>query len=154
MYVFSINLPVAEILFVVLLLFIVALVIIIIQLGKMARNIRVLDETTLEIRRYEEAEEVTLRAMDVDASTLSPAEQRRVKGLYGSTNKLEATAMQRLLTGATTVQVKNSFIKAGVREHVATRTIHNASYWLDRYSMLDSQQATAVDKSIKAAAKR
>ncbi|MBR9692938.1 hypothetical protein GOV07_03350 [Candidatus Woesearchaeota archaeon] len=154
MYVFSINLPVAEILFVVVLLFIVALAFIIAQLGKMARHIRVLDETTLEIRRYEEAEEVTLRAVEVDATTLSPTEQRRVRGLYGTTNKLEAVAMRRMLNGSTQVQVKNSFIKAGVREHVATRVVNNASYWLDRYSMLDSQQATAVEKGVKAAVKR
>jgi hypothetical protein len=51
MFVFGINLPVAEILFVVLLLFIIALVIIIVQLGRMSNHIKVLDETTLEIRR-------------------------------------------------------------------------------------------------------
>ncbi len=132
MFVFGINLPVAEILFVVLLLFIVALVFIIIQLGKMARSVRVLDETTLEIRRYEEAEEVTLRGRDIEDVTA--AEKRRVSALARAVQKAEAKALKLLLDGVNAVEVRNRLIENGVPEHVATRVVNNASYWIDRFA--------------------
>lgn len=154
MFVFGVNLPVAEVLFVVLLLFIVALVFIIIQLGKMSRHVRVLDETTLEIRRYEEAEEVTLRALDNKNQRLTPAEKKRVQTLADATAKAEKRALRMLLNGSEPGEVRNALLAAGVYEHLATRAVNDASYWLDRYVVLESAEAKRVGESMKSAAKK
>lgn len=151
MYVFGINLPVVEILFVLLLLFIIAFIFIIAQLGKLSRHIRVLDETTLEIRRYEEAEEVTLRAPEVDATILRPGEKRRITTLYSALTTLEKRVLRRLLAGQSLQEEKASLLATGVPEHVATRVVNNASYWLDRLSVFSSQDAKLLEQSIKTA---
>ncbi len=153
MFVFGVNLPVAEILFVVLLLFIVALVIIIVQLGRMARHVRVLDQTTLEIRRYEEAEEVTLRALEHDVDSLSPAAKKRVQSLATSVGKTQAKALSKLLSGHEPASVKSTLIMAGVPEGMATRAVNNAGYWLDRTAALDASDAKHVENAMKQAAK-
>jgi len=132
MFVFGINLPVAEILFVVLLLFIVALAIIIVQLGRMRKNIRVLDETTLEIRRYEAEEEITLKTLNVQPAKLSAIEQRNVQKLLANASREQKKLLGRLLKGEQPQAVKNSLVRGGMSDRHATKHVNDAIYWLNQ----------------------
>lgn len=154
MFVFGINLPVTELLFVVLLLFIVAMAFIIVQLVKLGRHVRVLDDTTLEIRRYEEAEEVTLRAMETETEKLKPSEKKRVQELYGAAAKLEGRVVGRLLAGEEPAEVKRDLMGAGIAEHAATRIINNASYWIDKTAALLPEDAKDLSAGLKGGAKK
>ncbi len=132
MFVFGINLPVAEILFVVLLLFIVALAIIIIQLGRMRKNIRVLDETTLEIRRYEAEEEVTLKPLLVEPAKLSARQRRKVQNALSAAARLERKALAALFKGQEPARVKTALMQGGSDEAVATRAVNGATHFLNQ----------------------
>jgi len=136
-------------LFVILVLFIVALVFIIIQLGKMTRHIRVLDETTLEIRRYEEAEEVTLRMLETEPQSLSLIERRRAQTIHAAALKAEAKVFKQLLDGKEPVVLKHTLVANGALDHFATRVVNNASYWLDRGSVLEKSKAKYAAESLK-----
>jgi|GEM_PF-3123886 len=146
MFVFGINLPVAEILFVLLVLYVLAMVFIIVQIVKLGRHVRILDETTLEIRRYEETEEVTLRMLETHGK-LSAAEKRRFNAFRAAAVKLQERAAAKLAGGEAPAQIKQAFIAKGVPEHVATRAVNSAGYWLDRRtsdkSVLDAMKAAA-----------
>lgn len=146
MFVFGINLPVAEILFVLLLLFVLAMVFIIVQLVKLGRHVRILDETTLEIRKYEEAEEVILRVTETRGK-LSAAEKRHFDAFRAAAMKLQERAAAKLAAGEAPVRIKQAFLAKGVPEHVATRAVNSASYWLDRRtsdkSIIDAMKAAA-----------
>ncbi len=151
MFVFGINLPVAEILFVTLLLFIIAMVFIVIQLLRMGKHIKVLDETTLEIRRYEEAEETTLRAQEMSVTKLAGSEKRRVQEAGVAMAKLETKALVRLLEGAEPAALKSALQRNGVTDGMATRAVNNATYLLDRVATMEPEDAKAL---VRAAARR
>lgn len=132
MFVFGINLPVAELLFVTLVLVSVTLIIIIVQLVKVAKHIKVLDETTLEIRRYEAEEDVTVKQLKTYVANLSPADRRRVKASYARGAKLERKALKILLDGYEPAEAKNRLLGDGAPEDVATRAVNDAIFWIDR----------------------
>lgn len=154
MFVFGLNLPVAEILFVVLVLFIVALVFIIIQLTRMGRHVRVLDETTLEIRRYEEAEEVTLRTQETNVHELRPAEKKRVESFADAMRKLETKAMKQLLSGEEPDEIKHAFLLKDVPESLATKVVNNTSYMLDKAALFEAEHAKRIMSNMKSAARK
>lgn len=131
MFVFGINLPVAEMLFVMMILFLIGLVIIIIQLGRMKKNIRVLDDTTLEIRRYEEEEELVLKPINVDTSRLKPADRRKVKVNNSNALKLEKKALIALLKGTKPERLKKELMKGGSSERMVNKAINTAIYWIN-----------------------
>jgi hypothetical protein len=54
MFVFGIDIPLPEILFIVILLVVVALVFIILQMRHVNRHMRVLEDTTSQIRKFED----------------------------------------------------------------------------------------------------
>lgn len=154
MFVFGINLPVAEILSVMLLLLLAALIIVIIQLRKMAKNIRVLDETTLEIRRYESEEEVTLNPLLAKPVDLSAAEKREfLRRFFTATNSLNRAAAVQLAAGRSPEAVKNALMGRGLAEPTATRAVNNATAALNRYAGLAPSVAKLEAKRIAAAAR-
>lgn len=130
MYVFGINLPVAEILLVMTILFFIGLIIVIVQLRSMGRHIRVLDETTLEIRRYEEDEELLLR--HVDATTQKYA-QKDVEKFHTTVNTTEKKIQKALLAGTEPSMLKSLLVAEGLDEQMATRIVNNAAYVVEWY---------------------
>lgn len=154
MFVFGINLPVAEILFVVLLLFIIALVIIIVQLGRMGNHIKVLDETTLEIRRYEHEEEITLKVLKHDPTKVTAAKKRTLNGQFiPGLQKLEKKVVERLLSGETPEEARNALVLKGASETIATRTVNNAIYFVNKYLSIPEGETKHHVASFKNAAK-
>jgi hypothetical protein len=154
MFVFGINLPVAEILFVVLLLFIIALVIIIVQLGRMSNHIKVLDETTLEIRRYESEEEVALKGLEHDPELLTAQRKRSLNTQFlPALQQLEKKAVARLLDGETPTEVRNSFVVKGVNDAFATRAVNNAVFFVNKFQMHLERETKEHVAVLKKAAK-
>ncbi len=137
MFVFGIDLPVAELLSVTLAAVIIALVIIIVQLVRMGRHIRVLDETTLEIRRYEEEEERTLKPLRASINRFSQAAKRFFTRAYApGWSRLERRAATLLIEGRSPKEVKNLLLKRGLNEPVATRTVNQAVRVVERFASL------------------
>jgi type IV pilus biogenesis protein CpaD/CtpE len=154
MFVFGINLPVAEILVVLMLLFIVAVVFIIVQLVKMGKQIRVLDETTLEIRRYESEEEITLKPLLANPAALSATEKRDfLRRFIPATNGLSRAAAVQLAAGKSPAGVKNALMDRGIAEPTATRAVNNAVVALNRYASLSTADAKREARRFVAAAR-
>jgi hypothetical protein len=154
MFVFGISLPVVEILFVLLVLFIVALAVIIVQLVKMGKHIRVLDETTLEIRRYEEEEEVTLKPLTASVEEMTAPERRDfTRQFVPAVSGLCRAAAAKLLAGRSPESVKRARMARGIVEQVATRAVNNAVLALNRYAVMSSPVAREEAKRLRAAAR-
>jgi hypothetical protein len=153
MFVFGTNLPVAEILFVVLLLMLLALIIVIVQLVKMARHIRVLDETTLEIRRYEEAEEATLKPLEANLKAMDSEQRRQFAAFLPGFTKLERAAVKRLLAGDSPQRVRQLFLERRVREPTATRAVNSATHHLNRFTLLSNGEVRDVNRSMAGGAR-
>ena len=155
MFVFGINLPVAEMLFVTLFLVIVALAFIIVQLVKMGKNIRVLDETTLEIRRYEEEEEKALKPLTADVGGLDVGERRAfTRQFVPSVSGLCRSAAAQLIAGKSPEQAKRALMERGVPENMATRAVNSAIAALNRYANLPAAVAREETRRFNAAARK
>lgn len=130
MFVFGVNLPVMEIMFVAVALFILALVIIIVQLVKMNRHINVLDDTTLEIRRYDE--EAALRVEQPSLDGLSDQDvadfKKKVLPAFAKAQQAVATKALNNALGA-----KSELMQKGLSEVVAARLVNNVSLLLREY---------------------
>ncbi len=154
MYAFGINLPVAEIMFVAMILLIVLLVVILVQLRKMSGHVKVLDQTTLEIRKYEDEEAITVKPLGTNADALTAVEKASFTKKYVvSAGRLEKKAAVELSKGADPVAVKTRFAAAGIPEDVATRAVNNAVFMLDRFAAVPRDRAETMAKRMNDAAK-
>ena len=154
MFVFGINLPVAEILFVALVLVFVALAVIIVELVRMGKHIRVLDETTLEIRRYEREEEVTLKPLQLDTRAIDANARKLILQASADLGKLERTCAQLLLAGESPSVVRERLLRRGVADWLATRAVNSAIWRIGRFAPMERraahEHAGAVAKAARA----
>jgi hypothetical protein len=155
MFVFGIDVPIAELLLLTLLLVIVSLIALIAQLVRMAKHIRVLDETTLEIRRYEQEEDVVIRALTIRPAALESDRRRFLLQKYlPSLGRLERAAAKRLLEGEEPSVVRDRLVDSGASDAAATRVINDAIAHLTRYAALGAREAAErTRQNLKAARK-
>lgn len=152
MYVFGVNLPVVEILFIVVVLFVLALIVIIVQLYKMSRHIDILDDTTLQIRRHDEAQMMMVQRFTLQGLSDSDIVDLRDKVLPAAERATMAVA-QRLLSGEDPEAVKHYLMERGLTEVVATRLVNTVSFYVKEFGEMTpvamKQQLTALKNAAK-----
>jgi hypothetical protein len=153
MFVYGINLPVVEILFVTLVLVIIALAFIIIQLRAMAHHLNILDAKNLQIRRTEEEAE---RKVERYAPRQWDAAARRAFSaqFFPRARNLERWAAERLLSGDSGEQVRDALVLRGVLDRVATRIVNNAIGLMRQYESFSTEEARAETTRMVSAMRR
>lgn len=141
-YVFGINLPVMEILFLAMLLFIIGIIFVIIQMKNLKSHIKVLESTTLEIKRAEEEEMQKIKRFEMDISKLESEEAELfITKVIPTISKLENYVVSQMLEGVPAEKIKDDIVKRGIKEQLANKVINSVVFYLDFYSKLPKTYA-------------
>ncbi len=134
MFVFGINIPLPEILFIALVLLIVVAVMVIINMRNMNRHMRILENQTLEIKRFEEQELSQVRRFEIDMQKFEADEASMFVGkVMPTVAKLENYAAVQLMKGSRPQDVRGEFVKRGIQSDLATRVVNNITYYLETF---------------------
>ena len=131
MYVFGINLPLPEILLVLILFLVAALIFILFQFNHINKHIQVLESTTLEIRKFEEQEMQQVQRFEIDMRKLEAEEAELfVTKVVPTVSKLENYVAVQLLKGKDPETIRGAITKKGISPELATRVVNSMSYYL------------------------
>lgn len=143
MFVFGLDLPIPEILFIVMVLLTVALIFILVQMRNISYHIRILESTTLEIRNAEEAETQTVRRFETDMQKLESDEAELfVTKIVPTVSKLENYVAVELMKGRDPEEIKANIVKKGISPELATKVVNSMTYYLDFFQKLPDQNVT------------
>lgn len=141
MYVFGIDLPVPEILLVMVIIFIIALIFIFIQMRNITYHIGVLEKTTFQIKQYEDQEQDEVRRLETDMAKLESDEaQMFVTKIVPTVSKLENYVTVELMKGRDPDDIKDAIVKKGISDELATRVISSMTYYLDFFHKLPDKK--------------
>jgi len=136
-YVFGINLPVVEVLFIAIILFIVGLGFMIWQIIQVKRHMSVLERTTREIRQYEVQEESQVARLEIDVKNFETDEASMfVARVVPTVSKLENFAMAQLFKGMVPGKVVDTLVMKKVEKDLAIRVVNQVGYYLNYYHKL------------------
>jgi hypothetical protein len=146
MFVFGIDLPIPEILFIVLILLTAALIFILVQMRHISYHMKILEDTTLEIRNAEEAETQTVRRFETDMQKLESDEAELfVTKIVPTVSKLENYVAVELMKGKDPEEIKANIVKKGINAELATKVVNSMTYYLDFFQKIPDKN---VDKHI------
>lgn len=149
MFVFGIDMPLGEILFVLVFLLIAALVFIIIQVLHMNKHMKILEDTTLQIRQYEEQEIDQVRRFETDMKNLEAEEAELfVTKVVPTVSKLENYVAAELLKGKDPEEIRGAIVKKGINAELATKVVNAMTYYMDFFQKLPDKK---VDSHVQAA---
>ena len=158
MFVFGINIPLPEILFILVLLLIAALVFIIVQIWNTNKHMKILEETTLQIKQYEEQEIEQVRRFELDMKKLESEEAELfVTKVVPTVSKLENYVAVELLKGRQPEEIKGAITKKGINANLATKVVNGMTYYMDFFHKLPNKRVdkhVAAVKQMKVAAPR
>ena len=140
-YVFGMNLPVIEIMFVVVLLFLVGIGFMIWQMIQQSRHIKILEQTTFEIKKYEEEEAAEVHRFEMDVKSLEADEAELfVAKVLPTVTKLENYVVAELLKGKNPQVIIDALALKGIKKDLAAKIVSSTAYYLDYYHKLPKKQ--------------
>jgi hypothetical protein len=146
MFVFGLDLPIPEILFIIVVLLTAALIFILVQMRHISYHMKILEDTTLEIRNAEEAETQTVRRFETDMQKLESDEAELfVTKIVPTVSKLENYVAVELMKGKDPEEIKANIVKKGISAELATKVVNSMTYYLDFFQKLPDKN---VDKHI------
>ena len=148
MFVFGIDMPLPEILFVLILILLAALVFIVIQVLHMNKHMKILEDTTLQIRQYEEQEIEQVRRFETDMKKLEAEEAELfVTKVVPTVSKLENYVAVELLKGRNPEEIRGAITKKGINAELATKVVNSMTYYMDFFQKLPDKK---VDTHVQA----
>jgi hypothetical protein len=148
MFVFGMDIPLPEILAILIFVLLVALVFIVYQIYHINRHMKILEDTTLQIRSYEEQEIEQVRRFETDVRKLEADEAELfVTKIVPTVSKLENYVAVELLKGSEPEAIKGAIIKRGISSELATKVVNSMTYYLDFFQKLPNRK---VDSHVQA----
>jgi len=142
MYVFGIDIPLPEILFIVVLAVFIALGVVLFLLYHVNRHMRVLEDTTSQIRKFEEEELEQVKEFDVDIKKLEADESELfITKVVPTVSKLENYATVELLNGKDPEEIRAAIAKRGIDEQLATRVVNSVNFYLEFFHKMPDRNA-------------
>ena len=143
--------PVAELMFITVLFFVAGIVYMVWQIRQVNDHIKVLEQTTFEIRKFEEEEKANIVRLETDVTRLENDEAEMfVARVVPTVAKLENFVMAQLFRGKEPKQVADMLVTKKVDRELAERVVKQVAYYLDFYHKLPKQHHDAhhdaVDK--------
>jgi hypothetical protein len=146
MFVFGLDLPIPEILFVVLVLLTAALIFILIQMRHISYHVKVLEDTTLQIRKDEEEQTESVRRFETDMQKLETDEAELfVTKIVPTVSKLENYVAVELMKGKDPEEIRANIVKKGINSELATKVVNSMTFYMDFFQKLPDKN---VDKHI------
>ncbi len=140
-YVFGINLPVAELMFVAVLFFLVGLAFMIWQTLQVKKHMEVLERTTFEIKKYEEQEQSEVERLESDIKNFETDEAELfVARVVPTIAKLENFVMAQLFHGKEPKAVIDVLVAKKIDKELATRVVNQVAYYLNFYHKLPQKK--------------
>jgi len=141
MFVFGIDIPLPEILFIALLLLIVAVVLIIVHMRNMNKHMKFLEKTTLDIKKFEEQEMAQIRRFEIDVQKLEADEAAIFVGkILPTVAKLENYVGIELLKNRKPQEICGEITKKGISSDIATRVVNNMTYYLETFHKMPTRR--------------
>ncbi len=149
MFVFGIDMPLPEMLFILVVLVLAAMVFIIIQIWHTNKHMRILENTTLQIRQYEEEEVEQVRRFETDMKKLEAEEAELfVTKVVPTVSKLENYVAVELLRGKDPEEIRGAIVKRGINPELATKVVNSMTYYMDFFQKMPDKK---VDIHVAAA---
>lgn len=140
-YVFGINLPVAELMFIAVLFFLVGLGFMIWQTLQVRKHMEVLERTTFEIKKYEEQEQSEVERLESDVKNFENDEAELfVARVVPTIAKLENFVMAQLFHGKEPEMVIDTLVAKKIDKELATRVVNQVAYYLNFYHKLPNKK--------------
>lgn len=149
MYVFGINIPLPEFTALIVILLFAALIFVLFQIRHINRHMRILEQTTLEIRKYEEQEMEQVRRFETDMQKLEAEEAELfITKIVPTVTKMENYVASELLKSKDPEQIKQAIVKKGINAELATKVVNSMTYYLDFFNKLPNRH---VENHVKKA---
>lgn len=149
-YAFGMNLPVIEMMLVVVLLFLVGLAFMIWQMIQQSKHIKVLEQTTFEIKKYEEEEATEVHRFEMDVKSLESDEAEMfIAKVIPTVTKLENYVVAELMKGKNPQVVIDALALKGIKKDLAARVVSTTAYYLDYYNKLPKKQHDTHVKTVQ-----
>jgi hypothetical protein len=137
----GLDLPIIEFLSIITLLLLAALVFILMQMRTMNRHMKVLEDTTMEIKRSEDEETDTVRRFETDMQKLESEEAELfVTKVVPTVSKLENFVAVELLKGRDPAEIQAAIVKKGISAELATRVVNSMTYYMDFFHKLPDKK--------------
>lgn len=150
-FVFGMNLPIVEIMVLVVILFIVGLIFILWQIRQVDSHIKVLEQTTFEIKKYEEQEAAQVQRLDVDVKNFESEEAEMfVARVTPTIAKLENYVMAQLFWGKKPEQIVDMLVMKKIKKELAVKIVNQMSFYLDFYHKLPKKAHDEHHKAVAA----
>ena len=140
-YVFGINLPIAELMFVAILFFLIGLGFMIWQMIQVNRHMQVLERTTFEIKQYEEQEQHEVERLEADVKNFENDEAELfVARVVPTVAKLENFVMAQLFHGKEPQMVIDILVAKKIDKNLATRVVNQVAFYLNFYHKMPKKK--------------
>jgi len=150
MFVFGIDIPLPEILFIALVLLLAAVIFTVIWMRNMNKHMKVLENTTLEIRRYEQQEIDQVKRFELDMQKLEADEAELFVGrVVPTVAKLENYVAVELMKNRSPEEVRGAIVKKGISADLATRVVNNMAYYLTAFNKMPARKVLAHHSTVK-----
>lgn len=137
----GIDLPVIEFLTIITVFLFIGLVILFFQMRHINRHMKTLEDTTLEIRKYESEETDTVRRFEVDMEKLESEEAELfVTKVVPTVSKLENFVAVELLKGRDPETIRAAIVKKGISDELATKVVNSMTYYLEFFNKLPDRK--------------
>lgn len=148
MFVFGIDIPLPEILFILVMMMIAGLAFIIYQIWHTNKHMRILEDTTLEIRKYEEQEMDQVRRFETDMKRFEAEEAELfVTKVVPIVSKLENYVASELLKGKQPEEIKGAIVKKGMNSDLATKVVNSMTYYMDFFNKMPKRRMENHEKA-------
>lgn len=140
-YVFGMNLPIAEMMFIAIIIFIIGLIFMIWQIMQVNSHISILEKTTFEIKKYEEQEQSDVQRLETDVKKFENDEAELfVARVVPTVAKLENFVMAQLFRGQEPAKIVDVLVAKKIDKALATRVVNQVGYYLDYYNKLPKKK--------------
>lgn len=148
MFVFGIDIPLPEILFIVVILMAAGLVFLLVQMRHVNRHMTILEKTTLEIRKFEEQEMEQVREFQTDIKKLEADEAELfVTRIVPTVAKLENYVAAELLNNKDPEVIKQALVRRGINSELATKVVNSMTFYMDYFQKLPDRHVSTQLKT-------
>lgn len=149
-YAFGVDLPVIELNIIVTVLFAIGIGFMIWQIIKMNSHISVLENTTLEIRKYEEEEMRQVDRFEVDIKNLESDEAELfLAKTLPSLTKIQNFVAAELMKGKQTDKIIVALSQKGIQKDLAMRVVNGMVYYMNFYHKLPQGSHAEHEKTVQ-----
>ncbi len=147
-FVFGMDLPVLEVMVFLIVVMIGAIAFMAWQIINVGRHIKVLEGTTLEIRKYEDAEDAEVKRFESDVKTLETDEAELfLAKTIPTVVKLQNYAASELMRGREPQDILEALIAKNVKQDLATKVVNSMMFYLDYHHKLPKKQSETHAKA-------